>query len=68
MCTAAAIARRYGMEFTEALGMTMRIWGAARSAVLSMGRDDGERWRGLSRDEKAEVCGAVVRALLDVER
>jgi hypothetical protein len=64
---AAAAARvltlAHGMEYGAALRMTEALWREARTAILRAATAD--EWQGLSLGDKAAICGAVIRGLLD---
>ncbi|MBI5599197.1 MAG: hypothetical protein HY890_05600 [Deltaproteobacteria bacterium] len=67
--TAAAIARAYGMDFQTARLIALKLWLEARWGILKIiGRYGAENWQRLPLKDKAGVCSAVIKALLDKKR
>lgn len=63
---ALVISKKHGMDPVKALDMTREIWQEARRSILTM--SEAENWKKLAFREKAAVCEAVVRSLLDEKR
>ncbi|HHL39617.1 MAG TPA: hypothetical protein ENJ37_03855 [Deltaproteobacteria bacterium] len=60
------LVRLHAIDRTTALHMTTTLWNEVRRRIVAVA--DGTDWRRLSFEDKAMVCTAVVRALLDGKR
>ncbi|MBI5344774.1 MAG: hypothetical protein HZB83_05480 [Deltaproteobacteria bacterium] len=64
--TAKKLSRMHGLDYRKALLLTEGVWREAERCVFqALG---GVRWQGLSFRDKAYICGAAVKTLLDKRR
>lgn len=63
---AKSISRNSGIDFDTAFRITSSVWEEARRCILAAAGTD--EWQKLSFSDKAYVCRAVVKALLDKKR
>ncbi len=61
--TSRMLIRHTGIDPSTALLLTRNIWYGARRAILDLAGTS--RWHGLSFTDKADICTAVVRGLLN---
>jgi hypothetical protein len=67
--TAISVANRHGIEYAVAYRVTEAVWREARAALLKVLREHGcKEWHRLSLKDKSEVCGFVIKGLMDKRR